>query len=144
MSKARTKKNGTPSFWGAVFFTESMRPRSRGNKKTMRAEIPRITKRLIPTRIRGVAGSSAIDHVEGDCLRLAYALSPTFCAVGCDDCKATYENLERSHFLLHRNWPDETPRWGISPSGKLKNCGRSRDWNRCYSGSSELLYDWLR
>ncbi|MGF6915895.1 hypothetical protein [Paraburkholderia kirstenboschensis] len=66
----------------------------------MRAKIPGINKRLIATCIRGIAGSRAVNHVEGDGLRLSHPLTPTFYAVGCDDCKTTYENLEGSHFLL--------------------------------------------
>jgi len=74
----------------------------------MRAKIPGINKRLIATCIRGIAGSRSVNHVEGDGLRLSHPLTPAFYAVGCDDCKTTYENLEGSHFLLHRIWPDET------------------------------------
>jgi hypothetical protein len=87
----------------------------------MRAEIPRIDKRLIATCIRGVSASSAIDHVEGDCLGLSYPLTATFSAVGRDNCKPTHENLERSHFPT----PSEIgPTWhspaGNIPTGSVK------------------------
>jgi nitrate/TMAO reductase-like tetraheme cytochrome c subunit len=107
MIKAWTKKNGSPD--GEPFvLTGSMRPWGRSNKKTMRAKIPRINKGLVATRVGRIAGSLAVDHVEGNRLRLSYTATATFCAVRCHDCEATYENLERSHFLLHRNWPDAT------------------------------------